>query len=278
MLNRRISFADLGKVEHRGACCCNVAMAAFRLPLCSLLLLTSLGTAAQLEISRPVRTWEFLDALGPKAGILGHEDGTLEAYVYPLKLFKDLRLQFRLNDHAIPAASVARRIISRPGSYTLVYSGDEFEVRETLAASADQPGAVIRLQVSAHSPLRIDVEFSRDFRLMWPASIGTSYAEWSAKDKAWLFGADGQPFAAVLGSPDAGQLEQEYATNYSADSVNAFTLGTITGKADRFIALAGSIKSRDEALAVYRKLAADPLQRSRPPKRTTAPIWIAPSI
>jgi hypothetical protein len=219
-----------------------------------LLLLVSTLSAADLEISRPARTWEFLDALGPKAGILGREDGTLEGYTYPLKIFKDLRLRFVLDGRVIPAESVARRIVSRPGSYTIIYSGDEYEVRETLAASADRAGAVIRLQVNAHSPVRIDVEFTRDFQLMWPASIGTSYGEWNAGEKAWIFGADGQPFAAVMGSPDAALIEHEYQANSSLVTVDRFTLGTIDGAAERVLAFGGSVKSRDEALAVYRGL------------------------
>jgi hypothetical protein len=234
------------------AACCRI--------LASLTLVTAIF-AADMEISRPVRSWEFLDALGPKAGILGREDGVLEAYVYPLKVFKDLHLVFRIDGRVIPGEPIARRIVSRPGSYTLVYSGDEYEVRETLAASSDQPGAVIRLQIHSFAPLRVDVEFTRDFQLMWPASIGTAYGEWNDKEKVWQFGADGQTFAAVLGSPDGALVDHEYLTNYSTDASDRFTLGTIKGSADRYLILAGSVRSRDEALATYRTLLANPAQQ-----------------
>ena len=33
------------------------------------------------ELSRPVRTWEFMDAVGQQSSLLGSENGTLEAYV-----------------------------------------------------------------------------------------------------------------------------------------------------------------------------------------------------
>src|SRR5438105_940489 len=115
--------------------------------------LTLILHAADLELSRPARPWEFLDATGLKASLLGREDGTLEAYVYPLKIFKDLKLRFQLNGRVIPAESVARRIVAHPGSYTIMYSGDEFEVRETLIAPVNQPGTLIRLDVTAHYPL-----------------------------------------------------------------------------------------------------------------------------
>lgn len=209
-------------------------------------------------ISRPARAWEFLDAVGPRAGLLGAENGTLEGYVYPLKIFKDLRLRFITGSQTLPAGTLSRRITSRPGAYTITYTGDDFRVTETLAASTTEPGAVILLDVNARSPLRIDVEFARDFQLMWPAAIGSGYIDWNETDKAFLFGADGHPFAAVLGAPGAELISREYATDYSVAARSVFTLGSIDGHGERVIALAGSMKSRDEALSSYRRLIADP--------------------
>jgi glycogen debranching enzyme len=210
--------------------------------------------AAGPQLSRPVRAWEFLDATGPRAGLLGTEDGTLEAYVYPLKIFGGMKLKFISGGEVIPGESIARRIASRSGSYTITYSGDDFQVDETLVASIGEAGAAILLDVRAHSPVRIDVEFERDFQLMWPSSIGTGYAEWNARQKAFNFGADGQPYAAVFGSPDAALESREYATNYSAATHAVFSLGEIKGRAQRVLALAASMKSADEALATYNRL------------------------
>jgi glycogen debranching enzyme len=212
--------------------------------------------AADPQISRPVRAWEFLDATGPRAGLLGTEDGTLEAYVYPLKIFGGLKLRFVTGAQVVPGESIARRITSRPGSYTITYTGDDFQADETLVVPIDEPGAAILLDVRARSPLRIDVEFVRDFQLMWPASIGTGYAEWNGRRKSFEFGADGQPFAAVFGSPDAALESREYATNYGAATHAVFTLGEVRGHAQRVLALAASMKSADEALATYSRLIA----------------------
>jgi glycogen debranching enzyme len=212
--------------------------------------------AADPQLSRPVRAWEFLDATGPRAGLLGAEDGVLEAYVYPLKIFGDLKLRFVSGAQVIPAESMARRITAHPGSYTITYAGDDFQVDETLVAPIDEPGAAVLLDVRARSPLRIDVEFIRDFQLMWPASIGTGYAQWNGRLKAFQFGADGQTFAAVFGSPDAALESQQYATNYAAATHAVFTLGEIKGHAQRMLAVAASMKSADEALAAYHRLIA----------------------
>src|ERR1700716_477615 len=98
-------------IFHR--CCKVVVMNALRYVVPMLLLLRL--AAADLEISRPARTWEFLDATGSRAAFFGREDGTLEAWVYPFKILKDLRLRFQIGEQRIPAESVARRIVARPG-------------------------------------------------------------------------------------------------------------------------------------------------------------------
>ena len=42
---------------------------------------------AALELTRTVRTWEFLPVVGARAGLFGYETGDFEAWVYPLKTF-----------------------------------------------------------------------------------------------------------------------------------------------------------------------------------------------
>ena len=79
-----------------------------------------------LELSRPVRTWEFLSAVGTRASLLGNEAGRMEAWVYPLKVLRDFRLQFHTEGRVLPAESLARTLISRPESSTIVYSSDTF--------------------------------------------------------------------------------------------------------------------------------------------------------
>src|ERR1700739_1526595 len=71
---------------------------------------------AKLELSRPVRSFEFVCAVGQKSAVFGNESGTVEAWVYPLKLFRDFSLIFHLDDHDIPAAALARTVLVRPES------------------------------------------------------------------------------------------------------------------------------------------------------------------
>jgi hypothetical protein len=56
----------------------------------------------ELELSRPVRPWEFLPVTGTRAGLLGNESGRMEAWVYPLKIFRDFHLKFHTEGNRAP--------------------------------------------------------------------------------------------------------------------------------------------------------------------------------
>ena len=75
-----------------------------------------LGLAQErtLELSRTDRPWEFLSAVGTRAGLFGDESGRMEAWVYPLKLLRNFRLQFEAEGHLVPAEALARTVIVRP--------------------------------------------------------------------------------------------------------------------------------------------------------------------
>ena len=215
---------------------------------------------AQPAISRPVHTWEFADATGPRAGLFGDEQGNLEAWVYPLKILRDFHFVFHSADHEIPARSAARRIVSKAGTYTILYSGDDFLVAEELCVPRTSSGALIRLRIDARNPLRVDLRFTRDFQLMWPGAFGASYGQWDAGSGVYRMGADGQAYAAVVGAPGASPVAMDFATNYASAADTVLTLGTFKGHEERTIAIAASLKSRDEAFATYRDLTARPAE------------------
>src|SRR5215475_6247997 len=81
-----------------------------------------------LLIERPIRTWEFLCAVGKRAGVFGNESGRVEAWVYPLKLFREFHVTIHHDGKALPAESLVRTIEARPESTTLVYAGDTFKI------------------------------------------------------------------------------------------------------------------------------------------------------
>jgi len=211
-----------------------------------------------LELSRPVRPWEFLSAVGKRASLLGNESGVVEAWVYPLKIFRDFRLTIHAEGRAIAAESLVRTVIAHPESTTLLYSGDTFAIRETFLAPIDQPGTIIELQVETEQPLELEASFIRDFQLEWPASMGGTYIGWSDPLHAFFFGEDRQRFSALAGSPTAASPLLEYETNYNGTRRTSMRLGvTSKGRDTKLIVIAGSINGRAEAENAYQRLTAD---------------------
>src|SRR5712692_4707553 len=61
----------------------------------------------ELELSRAVRPWEFLPITGTRAGLLGNETGRMEAWVYPLKIFREFHLKFHTEGRVLAAETLA---------------------------------------------------------------------------------------------------------------------------------------------------------------------------
>ena len=213
------------------------------------------AASAGLELSRPVRPWEFLDAVGSRAGLLGSENGTFEAWVYPLKIFRELKLTFHFADHAIPAEAFARTVTVHPESSSVLYSGDSFSVLQTFFVPLNQPGAIIRLEVESRVPLQIEASFQPDFQLMWPAAIGGSYSNWDERLHAFRFGHEQKKFFALAGSPTAIKSQEGYVWNYASSTASAFKLPLLSkGKQTYLIAIAASVESEQQAGATYQTL------------------------
>jgi len=211
-----------------------------------------------LELTRAVRPWEFLPAVGMRAGLFGNEVGRMEAWVYPLKILRDFHLRFHVDGRTLEAETLARTLITRPESSTIVYSGDTFSVRETFFVPVHEPGAVILLDVETESPLEIEAVFHRDFQLEWPAALGGTYEGWDPKLRAFLLGEEQRKFEAIVGSPSAQDAREEFQTNYSESQDSSFLLGvTPKGKETKVIVIAGSMSGLAEAETTYRHLASD---------------------
>ena len=226
------------------------------IPLLSSIAATAEQPPPSLELSRPVRSWEFLPIVGMRAGLLGNESGQMEGWVYPLKIFRSFHLTFHMDGRALPAESLSRTLIVRPESATLVYAGDNFSVRETLFVPVHEPGAVILLDVETEQPLEIEASFVADFQLEWPAALGGTFHFWDDTQHAFVFGEEQKKFSAMVGSPSASSPQVAYQTNYSSSDENSMRLGVITkGRGSKIILLAASTGGLPDAQANYQRLA-----------------------
>ena len=221
---------------------------------------SSIAPAQQVqgpELTRTVRSWEFLPVVGTRAGLFGNETGRFEAWVYPLKIFREFHLTFHVDDRALPAESLARTLTVRPESASILYAGDSFRVRETLCVPLDAQGAIILLEVETEQPLEIEASFIPDFQLEWPAALGGTYLNWDPRGHAFVFGEEARRFVAFVGSPTGGDSHLAYQTNYSASDESSFRLGvTPKGKETKAVVIAASTAGMEEASKTYHRLLA----------------------
>ena len=213
---------------------------------------------SKLELSRPARAWEFLGAVGTRAGIFGSESGPFEVWVYPLKILHDLKLRFHVPGRILPAESLARTTTVRPESCSILYTGDSFTARETLFVPLREAGAIISIEVATAEPLEIEATFERDFQLIWPAALGGTYMDWNEKLHAFVLGEEQKRFFALVGSLSATEHRQEFFTSYASSHESSFKLG-LTGKGQetKQIVVAASMQSQSEAEATYQRISAD---------------------
>ena len=207
-----------------------------------------------LELSRPVRSWEFLPTVGTKAALFGKESGQFEAWIYPLKVLRNFHLLVHTGGRVIPAETLARTLTVRPESSAILYAGDTFSIREVMFVPVHEPGAVIRFEIESSDPLELEAVFERDFQLEWPAALGGTYAQWDANLNAFAFGEEQKKYVAFVGSPSATDPQAEYVTNYSASLESSLRLGLVQGRGTKIVLIAGSVKGHDDAEKTYRRL------------------------
>ena len=207
-----------------------------------------------LELTRTIRTWEFLPVVGTRAGLFGTENGRFEAWVYPLKILRELHLTFHVGDRALPAESLARTLTVRPESASILFVGDSFRVRETSCVPVNEPGAVILLDVETEQPLEIEAAFTPDFQLEWPAAVGGTYSTWDAKEHAFFLGEESRKYAAYVGSPTAQDPHAAYQTNYSASDEDSMRLGATKGKETKVLVIAAAVTGPADAAKAYEHL------------------------
>ena len=101
---------------------------------------------------------------------------------------------------------------------------------------------MILLEIETEQPLEVEAPSPRDFQLEWPAALGGTYVNWDSAKHAFVFGEETKKFAALVGSPTAGDAHVAYQTNYSFSNDNSMRLGVVQkGKETRVIAIAASV-------------------------------------
>jgi len=224
--------------------------------------------SGDLTLRRRAQAQTPFDKAGRKFALIGFEGGGIEAWAYPLKLFRDLRFSFLLGTSTVPVEGrdIVRFVSVDPAVTTLTFTYQSFTVKAHFVAPVDEPGAVVLLAVDSTEPLTIICSFIPVLQPMWPAGLGGQYAYWDDDLKAYLISEPTRKNHGYLGSPAARGISYTPAHMLS-DVPNQFKIEISDPNqvAGRFIPIvvAGGKGSRDEVKKAYQALAADPGSRYR---------------
>lgn len=154
-----------------------------------------------LTIRQAPREFEPFTVAGETGAIIGQQNGSFEAWAFPLKILSHLRITAELQDYPVPIElnEHAAQITARPAYTTITYSHAALTVRQHMFTSS--AGAVVLFEISAIKPLRLTFRFTPDLLRMWPAAnFGRPNAEW-VKSGYYLLHTDNAEVAAAVGMP-----------------------------------------------------------------------------
>src|SRR5580692_4453009 len=127
-----------------------------------------------LKIVREAVPSKPFTVAGPRGAILGQQDGSFEAWIFPWKIFSNLRISAEMQDYPVPidVNEQAAVIEVRPDHTTITFSHANFTLREVLFAPHNAPngaGVLAFFQVEAVRPVTFTLQFTPEMKRMWPA-------------------------------------------------------------------------------------------------------------
>ncbi len=132
------------------------------------------GQTNQLAIHKDIMAVKPFSVTGPRGAILGQQDGTFEAWIFPWKILSHMRMTAEMKDYAVPidVNEQAASIDVQPGHTTITFSHANFTVREILFTPQTAPegaGALAYYQIQAVRPMTLTFSFTPEMQRMWPA-------------------------------------------------------------------------------------------------------------
>jgi glycogen debranching enzyme len=215
-----------------------------------------------IALTGPARPSRYMEASGRRAAFLGREDGSFEAWAYPLKILHDFRLSFGISAYADPIAdtSLASTVDIRPEAATVRYAHASFTVDATWLVPLNEAGGLVLLDVTTTEPLTVYVKFRPDLKPMWPAALGGQYSYWDDTLKAYVIGEGSGKNAALIGSP-LGLTPPEQPAHNLPDAPSQFAIRITPEVAAQGlvpIVITASVEKLDSARQTYAALLGSP--------------------
>lgn len=165
------------------------------------------------SITREVVPIKPFSVVGPRGALLGQQDGTYEAWIFPWKIFSGMRITVDMQNYPVPidVNEHAAEITVQPNVTTITYSHANFTIRQIMVApkvGATDTGVMVFYQIEAVRPMTLTFTFHPVMQRMWPAqSDDVPAPEWvpdnTGKSGFYILHLNFPDHAAALAMPGA---------------------------------------------------------------------------
>ncbi|HZQ52826.1 MAG TPA: glycogen debranching protein [Bryobacteraceae bacterium] len=168
---------------------------------------TPVGGPQILSPAIPDHPWTVA---GEHGALLGRQDGTFEAWLWPVKILSHFRISAELADYAVPidVNGLAAEIKVTGPETVITYSHAAFTIRQHMfaprAEATPATGAVVFFEIHSVRPLRLTLSFTPEMLRMWPApNFGRPNGEWVQQGSigAYVLHTDNPAFSAIVAMP-----------------------------------------------------------------------------
>lgn len=211
-----------------------------------------------IELTRPVRSGKYFEAIGRHSAVIGEEQGIFEVWVYPFKILHSFKLSIVLEGESriYDARDLAERITVRPEAVTITYVADEFTLSQHLVAPIDERGAIMLLDVDADRLLSIVCSLSPALEPMWPGGLGGQYSYWDDEEGAFVITESRKEYSGAVGCP-LGEKGSSTPAHELPEGEVQFEVAVHPDSAHGFyipIVIAGGVLGVEEVKKTYRRM------------------------
>ncbi len=198
------------------------------------------GPLRIISPSQPRQPWTVA---GEHGALFGRQDGTFEAWLWPVKILSHFRISAHLDNYAVPidVNALSAEVTVTPAETVITYSHAAFTIRQHMFASRGQDhpatGAAVFFEIESARPLTITFSFTPEMLRMWPApNFGRPDGEWIGAENSgvYVLHTDNPGFSGLVAMPHAkaGIMPpyQEHPQTYPLQFVLRFDPATDAGK------------------------------------------------
>lgn len=165
--------------------------------------------SSDLTIRRHAELRKPFTVAGECGTFVGQQDGSFEAWVFPVKVLSHFHIEAEVQDYDVPidVTELAAEIEVAPDHTTITYSHAAFTIREILFATpceANGAGVMALFQIDSVRPMKLTFSFTPEVKRMWPAeNYNAPSPEWVKQGDGgyYILHTDGNDLAAAIGMP-----------------------------------------------------------------------------